>query len=170
MSYVIFQINTDLLVIYQVSTFLHKGLYIYIYFEKILVLFIANVFRKIHFIPHFHYFQQLVRFVIFQINTKFVKNQLKSIFTQDNLHLSLVLRKKSALYRRNFPKQPLLQNIYQLSLLVTSAIFQTNSGLISQRNINIFTLHCKIFPKHPPFTTISLFSTVFEVCNFSNKY
>ena len=31
---------------------------LYIYFEKTLVLFIANVFRNIHFIPHFHYCQQ----------------------------------------------------------------------------------------------------------------
>ena len=31
---------------------------LYIYFEKTLVLFIANVFRNIHFIAHFHYCQQ----------------------------------------------------------------------------------------------------------------
>ena len=35
MSYVIFQINTDHLVIYQVSTFLHKGLYINIFSKNI---------------------------------------------------------------------------------------------------------------------------------------
>ena len=115
MSYVIFQINTDLLVIYQLSTFLHKGLYIYIYIEKILVLFFANVFRKIHIIPHFHYFQQWVRFAIFQINTKFVKNQLKSIFTQDNLHLSLISTKKTFLPHFHYFQQYLSCVIFQIN-------------------------------------------------------
>ena len=84
---------------------------LYIYFEKILVLFIANVFWNIHFMPHFHYFYQWVTFLIFQINTKFVKKQPKSIFTQDNLHFPLISRKKSALYRRSFLKHALYTNV-----------------------------------------------------------
>ena len=48
---------------------------------------------------------------IFQINTKFVKNQLKNIFTQRNLHLSFISRKTSAVYRRNFQKRALFTTV-----------------------------------------------------------
>ena len=62
------------------------------------------------------------------------------------------------------------------------AIFQINTNLlIIERNINIFTqetlyrkkiggLHREHFSKHPYFTPFSLFLTVSEVCNISNKY
>ena len=44
----------------------------------------------------------------FLINTKFVKNQLKNIFTKDTLHLSLISIKMSgALCRTDFQKHEL---------------------------------------------------------------
>ena len=49
-------------------------------FEKKFLLFITNVFRNIHFLPHFHYFEQWMRFVILQINADFLVNQLKIFF------------------------------------------------------------------------------------------
>ena len=54
------------------------------------VLSIAEDFRNIHFLPHFHYFHQWMGFAIFQINTKFLINLLKYIFTKDTLHLSFI--------------------------------------------------------------------------------
>ena len=40
-----------------------------------------------------------------------MENQLKSIFTHDNLHLFLISRKKSALYRRNSLKHALFTKV-----------------------------------------------------------
>ena len=66
------------------------------------------------------------------------------------------------------------------------AVFQIKiDRLVIYQNLNIFTqetfypsfiskkngpLHRKRFPKHLLFTTFSLFLTVSEVCNISNKY
>ena len=73
-----------------------------------------------------------------------MKNQLESIFTQDNLHLSLISRKKSALYRRNFLKHPHFTKNLLAFPVADFAIFQTNTSLISLK-ILTFTLHRKIF-------------------------
>ena len=67
-----------------------------------------------------------------------------------------------------------------------SFLFQTNTDLLLiHQNSNDFTqetlylsfiskkngiFHRKVFSKHPLFTTFSLFLTVSEVCNISNKY
>ena len=66
-----------------------------------------------------------------------------------------------------------------------SAIFQLNTNLlVIYEDINNFkrlynpasfekkvvTIHCKPFRKHPLFSTFSLFLTVGETCNSSNKY
>ena len=69
---------------------------------------------------------------------------------------------------------------------MSCTIFQRNTDLlVIYQNINNFTqetlypsfvskkigaLHCKSFSKHPLFTLFSLFLTVSEVCNISNKY
>ena len=69
---------------YQPSTSLMKYQYFYkrdfislLHFKIKFALFMSKVVPNIHFIPHFYYFWQWVRFVIFQINTDFLINQLQ---------------------------------------------------------------------------------------------
>ena len=57
----------------------------------------GNVFRNIHFLPHFHYFQKWVRYVIFQVNADFLINQLTKHFYTRHLTPLLHLKKKIAL-------------------------------------------------------------------------
>ena len=49
-----------------------------------------KIFETSTFYHIFSYFYQWVGFVIFQICTKFLINQLKYFFTQDTLHLSFI--------------------------------------------------------------------------------
>ena len=78
-----------------------------LFWKNIGALFIATFF-EISTLYHISLFLT-VRFVIFQINTKFQINHLKKYFY--TLHLSLISRKKSALYRRNFQKQVLFTTV-----------------------------------------------------------
>ena len=148
----IFQINTDFLINQLAKYFCTRNITPLLYFEKEFALFIADVFRNIHFLPYFwvlftvdevcyisnqyqapnnlakhqyfytrdyipplfrkkmaisttkvfrniyslplfHHFKNWARFVLFQVNTNFLINQLKNIFTQDTWHCSFMASK-----------------------------------------------------------------------------
>ena len=77
-----------------------------------------------------------VRFVIFQINTKFQINHLKKYFY--TLHLSLIFKKKECSVSQKFRETCTFYNRFKLSQWVRCATFQTNTSLISLKKINIF--------------------------------
>ena len=60
--------------------FYTRDLISFLHFEKKLALSMASVFRNIHFLQHFDYFWQWLRFLIFQINANFLINQLTKHF------------------------------------------------------------------------------------------
>ena len=100
---------------------------------------IAKVFRNIHFLPHFHYFYQWVKFAIFQINTKFLINQLQTYFYARYLTVLLHCNKSFVLSiaQRNIN---FLAHTNYFSQWMRCAIFQINTDLlVIYQNINIFT-------------------------------
>ena len=105
---------------------------------------IANIFQNIHFLPHFHYFYQWVRFVIFQINTDFLINQLQKYFyaiiSQNTLHCSFIPTKRSCSRSQGFRKIDFLPHFYLILERMRCAIFQINADLVKvYEHINTFT-------------------------------
>ena len=82
-----------------------------LYFEKNGLFRRKNFWKHLFFLPHFQYFWQWVRFVMFQINSDLLTNLLKSIFTQDTLHLSF-LKKNALSIKEVFRKSHFLINFY----------------------------------------------------------
>ena len=81
-----------------------------LHFETNLALSIEKVFRSIHFLPLFYYFQKRVRFVIFQVNADVLINQLKFFYTRYLTHLLFQI-KVCVLHRRCFWNHPLFTTI-----------------------------------------------------------
>ena len=143
---------------------------------------IANFFRNIHFLSHFHYFWQSDRFVKFRVNTDFLINQQKNIFTQHTSHPSLISRENLRSLWHKFLETSTFYHIFAIFHLVF-AIFYINTDLNVNSKILIFlhkrryislsfrkrigVFRCKNFSKHPFFTTFSLFLII---SNISNKY
>ena len=105
---------------YRSPKILRKHWYFYtkefinlLYFEKRLALSIANIFWNIQFLPHFYYFLQWVRVVIFQINTNFLINKLKKYFYTKKLALLLhTIRKLTLSIAEYFRNTHFLQHFY----------------------------------------------------------
>ena len=133
---------------------------------------IANFFRNIHFLSHFHYFWQSDRFVKFPVNTDFLINQQKNIFTQHTSHPSLISRENLRSLWHKFLETSTFYHIFAIFHLMF-AIFSINFDLNVNSKILIFlqkrryislsfrkrigVFRCKNFSKHPFFTTFSLF-------------
>ena len=131
----IFQININL-IIYRNINFFTKGTF-YHSFEEKLALSITNIFRNIHFLPHFHCFS--LGFAISQINTDFLINQLSKYFYTSHLTLLLHSNKKFALsMAKVFWKIDFLPYFYLFSQWMRCAIFQINSDLLKTYEHNIF--------------------------------
>ena len=127
-----------------------------------------------------------MRFLIFQINTDFLINQLTNYFYTRNTSLHTI--KHFALsIPHAFRSIHLLTDFYCFSKWTRCAIFQINANLpVIYQKINIFTqeslypsiiwkkkigaLHRKHFSKPPLFTMFLLFLKVSEACNISSKY
>ena len=138
----IFQINTNLLITERnINIFAQETLYLSFILKKILALSIANIIQNIHFSPHFHYFYQWVRFLIFQINTDFLINQLQKYFYTKHLTLLLHSNKKVVLLiAEGFRKIDFLPHFYLISQRMRCAILQINTDLVKvYEHINIFT-------------------------------
>ena len=139
-------------------------------FQKKFALSIAQVFRKIHILPHVYQFSQWMRCAVFQINTDLlVKYQHVSIFTYEALHPSFTSKKIWYHPLRKFLEiSTFIAHTYQFSLQMRCSIFQINTDhLVIYQNINISifpsvipkkigALHRKPFSKHPLFNTLSL--------------
>ena len=138
----------------------------FLHFEKKkMALSIANSFQNIHFLPHFHYFYQWVRLVIFQINTDFLINQLQKYFyaiiLQNTLHCSFIPTKRLCSRSQGFRQIDFLLHFCLISERMRCAIFQINADLVKvNEHINTFTQEtlqlsfiCEILSKN-----ISLFS------------
>ena len=122
-----------------------------------------------------------MRFVIFQLNTDFLINQLTKCFYTRHLNASFISKTICALHRRIFWKGPLfttflvfltvdevcyISNKNQLNNLAKRQYFYTRgftSLLHLEKKLALFI--AKLFRKHPLFTTFSLFLTVRNVCN-----
>ena len=110
-------------------------------------------------------------------NIFYTRHQLKLF-----LHAIKIFAFSIAAFFRNIH---ILTHFYYFSQWIRCAIFQINTNLLLiYQNINIFTQetlylfiiwkkrwHCpsQNFLKHPLFKTFSLFLTMSEVCNISNK-
>ena len=134
------------------------------------------------------YFTMFALYLIFQINTDFLINQIKNQFFHKTPYTPLpFLNKIGVSIEEAFRNIYSLSHFYQLSQWMRCAMFQINTNLIViQQNINIFTLkpfyipplfqkeigtpHRKCFSKHPLSTTYLLVFTKHKVCNISNKY
>ena len=98
----IFQINANLLVIYNTLIFLHKRICNPPSVDKNLALSIAKVilsssqtfFQTSTFYYLFTFLTCWLFLTILQLNTDFLNNQLKTIFTQNTLHPSFISKTK----------------------------------------------------------------------------
>ena len=89
-----FQVNAYLLVIYQnINIFTQEALYSPFISEKI-VAFNRKLFSKYPFFTTFSLFQLWFRFLIFEISTDLLINQLKNIIAQGTIHPSFILKKQ----------------------------------------------------------------------------
>ena len=121
----IFQINTKLLITERnIRIFTRQTLYPSFISKKKLTLSIGNILPSIHSPSppppappsHFHYFWQWVRFVIIQIRTDFLINQLQKYFYTKQLKLLLYSNKKIVLsIAESFRKIDFLPHFYQIS-------------------------------------------------------
>ena len=104
-----------------------------LHFGEKLALSIANVFRDIHFLPLFHYFQKSVRFVIFQINVDFLTNHLQNYFYTKHLRSSFISEKK-------FSEKTFIFSTYQL-VFTNDELHNISKNLliliISHKRLNI---------------------------------
>ena len=86
-----FQINTDFLINQLHKYFYTKHLTLPLRANKKFVLFIAQVSKNIHFLPHANYFSQWMRWTIFQIYTNLLLiYQNFKIFAQKTLCPSII--------------------------------------------------------------------------------
>ena len=129
----IFQINTNLLISGRnINIF-----YIIISFWKKAGALPGKPFQNIHFLFYLSLFLT-VGFVIFQINTHFLRNQLQNIFGKNTVSCSLILTKKFALsIAKGFRKIDLLPHFYLISQRMRCAIFQINTDLLNKLKINV---------------------------------
>ena len=122
-------------------------------FQKKFALSIAQVFRKIHILPHVYQFSQWMRCAVFQINTDLlVIYQHINIFTYEALYPSFTPKKIWYPPLRKFVEiSTFIAHTYQFSLWMRCAIFQINTDhLVIYQNINISTqetLYPSVIPK-----------------------
>ena len=91
MRFEIFQINTDFIINQLEKYFYTRHFTLLLHSNKKFALSIAEVFRKIDFLPHFHLFLQSMRCALFYINTDFLQiNKYINIFTQETLQPSFI--------------------------------------------------------------------------------
>ena len=85
-------------------------------FQKKILLFIADAFRDIHFLPYFYQFSQWMRSVMFQIKTNLLIIQ-QNINSLQTLYPSFILKKIGTLHHKGFSKH--LFTTFSLFLAVT---------------------------------------------------
>ena len=109
--------------------------------KKKLALSIANIFRNIYFLTHFNYFWQWVRFLIFQINTDFLINQLTNYFLRKTpYNIPSFLKKVLFSIAETLRNIHFLTHFYYFSKWMRCALFQINTNLLLiYLNIKIFT-------------------------------
>ena len=119
----------------------------------------------------------------------FLMTQLKKYFYLRHLTLLLYLNRNCTLHRTSSWKHSLFTTILLVftvdKVCNISNKYQSPSNLPTHNTLillskrlynllsfekNVGTLHWKHLPKHPLFTIFSLFLTLSEVCNVSNKY
>ena len=136
-----FQRNTNFVIIeWNINNFAQETLYLPFISEKIGAV-RRKHFSNIHFLPQFHYFQQRARFVIFQMNTDFLINQLQKYLYTKHPTLLFHSNKKFVLsITKGFRKINFLPHFYLISQRMRCAIFEINTDIVKvYEHINIFT-------------------------------
>ena len=137
----LFQINTDLLVIYQnINISTQQTLTLSFISKNKLALLIANFFRNIQFLPHFPLLLTVNEICNISNEYCLFDKSAKEIFNTRDFAPFLRFKKKCALHFRSFYKQPLFPHFYQFSRRMRCVIFQISTNiLLIYEDINIFT-------------------------------
>ena len=130
----LFQINTDLLVIYQnINISTQKTLTLSFISKNKLALLIANFFWNIQFLPVNEICNISNEYCLFD-------KSAKEIFNTRDFAPFLRFKKKCAGHYRSFYKHPLFPHFYQFSRRMRCVIFQISTNiLLIYEDINIFT-------------------------------
>ena len=115
---------------------------------------------------------------MFQINTDFLIVQLKKTFLQKSSCTPPSFHKKERCPSQGFPETSTFYHIFTSFQSEWSVeYFKQNDNIITLETLHPSLIQVKTgafyrksYQKHPLFTTFSLFSTVLEMWNFSNKY
>ena len=137
----LFQINTDLLVIYQnINISTQQTLTLSFISKNKLALLIANFFRNIQFLPHFPLLLTVNEICNISNEYCLFDKSAKEIFNTRDFAPFLRFKKKCALHFRSFYKHPLFPHFYQFSRRMRCVIFQISTNiLLIYEDINIFT-------------------------------
>ena len=130
----LFQINTDLLVIYQnINISTQQTLTLSFISKNKLALLIANFFRNMQLLPVNEICNISNEYCLFD-------KSAKEIFNTRDFAPFLRFKKKCALHFRSFYKHPLFPHFYQFSRRIRCVIFQISTNiLLIYEDINIFT-------------------------------
>ena len=130
----LFQINTDLLVIYQnINISTQQTLTLSFISKNKLALLIANFFRNMQLLPVNEICNISNEYCLFD-------KSAKEIFNTRDFAPFLRFKKKCALHFRSFYKHPLFPHFYQFSRQMRCVIFQISTNiLLIYEDINIFT-------------------------------
>ena len=130
----LFQINTDLLVIYQnINISTQQTLTLSFISKNKLALLIANFFRNMQLLPVNEICNISNEYCLFD-------KSAKEIFNTRDFAPFLRFKKKCALHFRSFYKHPLFPHFYQFSRRMRCVIFQISTNiLLIYEDINIFT-------------------------------
>ena len=141
-----FQINTDFL-LNQLQKYFYTGhLTLLLPSNKKYVLYITQVFRKIHFLPPANQFSAQVRCAVFQIKTNLlVIYQIINIFTQETLYPSFISKKnlRSPL-ETIFETSTFYHIFYYFKQRVRIVIFQINADFLIN-HLKLFLYAIKTF-------------------------
>ena len=130
----LFQINTDLLVIYQnINISTQQTLTLSFISKNKLAFLIANFFRNMQLLPVNEICNISNEYCLFD-------KSAKEIFNTRDFAPFLRFKKKCALHFRSFYKHPLFPHFYQFSRRMRCVIFQISTNiLLIYEDINIFT-------------------------------
>ena len=130
----LFQINTDLLVIYQnINISTQQTLTLSFISKNKLALLVANFFRNMQLLPVNEICNISNEYCLFD-------KSAKEIFNTRDFAPFLRFKKKCALHFRSFYKHPLFPHFYQFSRRMRCVIFQISTNiLLIYEDINIFT-------------------------------
>ena len=130
----LFQINTDLLVIYQnINISTQQTLTLSFISKNKLALLIANFFRNMQLLPVNEICNISNEYCLFD-------KSAKEIFNTRDFAPFHRFKKKCALHFRSFYKHPLFPHFYQFSRRMRCVIFQISTNiLLIYEDINIFT-------------------------------